>query len=113
MKRAFGSEHAYSPASNDNTSRVLNAWRRLRASQWVALMGLTTLLGATTVNAFVMIPRALPFTADEGGLPPEMRADLERQLRAMVMFPCHELPGTGDGERPISLVGGKGLNAAN
>jgi hypothetical protein len=60
-------------------------------------MGLATLLGATTVNAFVTIPRALPFAADDQGLPPGFDAQIEKLVLAIMLMPCdHREPGYPD-----------------
>src|SRR5258708_546323 len=83
MSSASGPEYPYSPQSddvapengaNDNGTPPRNAWWRLGASRWAAVIALTGLLAATTVHAFVLAPRELPFAVDHGGLPPEVRA---------------------------------------
>jgi hypothetical protein len=108
MKRASDPDHEYSP--NSVSDRARERWR-LDAPRWAAAIALATLLTATTVHAFVIAPRELAFMTDDGGLPPEVRADLERQLRAMMVFPCHEQPG--DSELPIASSGDVGRTAVD
>jgi hypothetical protein len=96
MKRTSGSEHKYSPALNDNDSPLRSAWRRLGASQWVALIALTSLLGATTVHA--LTPR-------EFQVSPDFDRQTEKLALAIMAFPCHESQEDNGTSAPIALAG--------
>jgi hypothetical protein len=99
MQRASGSEHAYSHSSkdvrakdvgaNDNRWPALDAWRRLRVSQWVALVGLATLLATSTVHALTPPPKFVPT--------PEFHEQMEKLALAIMLMPCdHREPGYPD-----------------
>jgi hypothetical protein len=105
MERASGPEHAYSPVSNDNGSPARNAWRRLAVSQWVALVGLTTLLTASTVHALTPPRQFVPT--------PEFDAHIEALARAIMLMPCpYREPGYPT-DIPVALATDSATDTTN